>query len=407
MKKKFIILFFSLVFSQNFRENVELFTLENFIKPSKDDKLEIVSIMQIPNLSLQFIKSDIFKANFQASIVILNDDVILNQNNFEKQITAERFNDTVSRRIVTILKASNIVENKNKIFSTFYLKDLDTKNDIEKKEKINLDSIHKSQSLTIYQPIFFKKIEGEWGFGQDLFPTNIERVEAVDNELIFNQYFGGFSGNYSIRIELLDKSKKVIWSDEINDKILSDNFDFKPISIPYDKIPKGQEIGIKINLSHNNLSTSKLYSFGLLDSYKYFGIPNLDQALEQMIYIYSAEERKEYRDIQDDDKEIFFKKIWAKRDPDRTTKENELLEEYFKRVSFADSQFSRGSSLGWRSDMGMIYILFGKPDEISRNSNIQGTYNIETWYYNNVSKNFVFIDRNGFGNYELDPPFFY
>ena len=268
MKKNFIILFFSLLFSQNFRENVELFTYENFIKPSKDDKLEIVSIMQVPNLSLQFIKSDIFKANFQASIVVLNDDVILNQNNFEKQITAERFNDTVSRRIVTILKASNIVENKNKIFSTFYLKDLDTKNDSEKKEKINLDSIHKSQSLTIYQPIFFKKIEGEWGFGQDLFPTNIERVEAVDNELIFNQYFGGFSGNYSIRIELLDKSKKVIWSDEINDKILSDNFDFKPISIPYDKIPKGQEIGIKINLSHNNLSTSKLYSFGLLDSYK-------------------------------------------------------------------------------------------------------------------------------------------
>jgi len=205
----------------------------------------------------------------------------------------------------------------------------------------------------------------------------------------------------------MDKSKQVIWSNEINDKILSDNFDSKLISIPYEKVPKGQDIGIKINLSHNNLTTSKLYNFGLLDSYKFFGIPNLDQALEQMVYIYSAEERKEYRNIKDNEKESFFKKIWAKRDPDRKTKENELLEEYFKRVSFADSQFSRGSSLGWRSDMGMIYILFGKPDEISRNSNIQGTYNVETWYYNNINKNFVFIDRNGFGNYQLDPPFFY
>ncbi len=407
MNKKFIILFFSFLFSQNFRENIELFTYENFLKPNKDEKVEIVSIMQIPNLSLQFLKNETFKANFQASIVFLDDDVILNQNNFEKQIVAERFNDTVSRKIVTILKTSNIVDNNKKISSTFYLKDLDTKNDSEKKEKISFDSIHKSQFLTIYQPIFFKNIEGEWGFGKDLFPTNIERVEAIDNKLIFKQYFGGFLGDYSIKIELMDKSKQVIWSNEINDKILSDNFDFKLISIPYEKVPKGQDIGIKINLSHNNLTTSKLYNFGLLDSYKFFGIPNLDQALEQMVYIYSAEERKEYRNIKDNEKESFFKKIWAKRDPDRTTKENELLEEYFKRVSFADSQFSRGSSLGWRSDMGMIYILFGKPDEISRNSNIQGTYNVETWYYNNINKNFVFIDRNGFGNYQLDPPFFY
>ena len=147
MNKKFIILFFSFLFSQNFRENIELFTYENFLKPNKDEKVEIVSIMQIPNLSLQFLKNETFKANFQASIVFLDDDVILNQNNFEKQIVAERFNDTVSRKIVTILKTSNIVDNNKKISSTFYLKDLDTKNDSEKKEKISFDSIHKSQFL--------------------------------------------------------------------------------------------------------------------------------------------------------------------------------------------------------------------------------------------------------------------
>jgi len=78
MNKKFIILFFSFLFSQNFRENIELFTYENFLKPNKDEKVEIVSIMQIPNLSLQFLKNETFKANFQASIVFLDDDVILN-----------------------------------------------------------------------------------------------------------------------------------------------------------------------------------------------------------------------------------------------------------------------------------------------------------------------------------------
>jgi len=122
MNKKFIILFFSFLFSQNFRENIELFTYENFLKPNKDEKVEIVSIMQIPNLSLQFLKNETFKANFQASIVFLDDDVILNQNNFEKQIVAERFNDTVSRKIVTILKTSNIVDNNKKYHLLFISK---------------------------------------------------------------------------------------------------------------------------------------------------------------------------------------------------------------------------------------------------------------------------------------------
>ena len=42
------------------------------------------------------------------------------------------------------------------------------------------------------------------------------------------------------------------------------------------------------------------------------------------------------------------------------------MDEYYARVQFAEENFSRGSSGGWRSDMGMIFILFGKPDDIQR-----------------------------------------
>jgi len=136
-------------------------------------------------------------------------------------------------------------------------------------------------------------------------------------------------------------------------------------------------------------------------------VKNVSMALEQMNYILTTEERKELRGLKNSQKEKFFKKVWAKRDPDATTKENELMIEYYKRVAFAEQNFSRGTSGGWRSDMGMIYILFGKPDDVSRSMNSQQSYNYQTWYYYQISEEFLFIDDYGFGDYRLRTPFLY
>jgi hypothetical protein len=57
--------------------------------------------------------------------------------------------------------------------------------------------------------------------------------------------------------------------------------------------------------------------------------------------------------------------------------------------------------------MGMIYILFGKPDDISRSMNSQQSYNFQTWYYYQINEEFLFIDDYGFGDYRLRTPFLY
>ena len=75
--------------------------------------------------------------------------------------------------------------------------------------------------------------------------------------------------------------------------------------------------------------------------------------------------------------------------------------------AFAEENFSRGTSNGWRSDMGMIYILFGRPDDISRSMNPQQSYNYETWYYYQINEEFRFVDDFGFGDYRLRSPFLY
>ena len=55
---------------------------------------------------------------------------------------------------------------------------------------------------------------------------------------------------------------------------------------------------------------------------------------------------------------------------------------------------------------GMIYILFGPPDEIQRsNLNSSNSSAYQVWYYNRINKQFIFKDQNGFGDYRLDRPF--
>ena len=89
-----------------------------------------------------------------------------------------------------------------------------------------------------------------------------------------------------------------------------------------------------------------------------------------------------------------------------STKENELQNEYFKRVEFANSNF-KGYKEGWDSQMGMIYILFGRPDDVEEYNDPIGRYYQQRWHYYKVNKFFDFVDENGFGQYKLTTPFFH
>ncbi|MGY8788607.1 MAG: GWxTD domain-containing protein, partial [Fidelibacterota bacterium] len=61
---------------------------------------------------------------------------------------------------------------------------------------------------------------------------------------------------------------------------------------------------------------------------------------------------------------------------------------------------------GWKTDMGMIYILFGPPDDLEiYNDPLSRTYS-QRWDYYRINKYFDFIDENGFGDYRLTTPYF-
>ena len=81
------------------------------------------------------------------------------------------------------------------------------------------------------------------------------------------------------------------------------------------------------------------------------------------------------------------------------------MAEFFKRIDYVNEYFD-GWKPGWETDRGQIYILFGAPDNIFRSQNFNSMSSSQTWEYYKINKQFIFIDRNGFGDFKLTTPYF-
>ena len=128
---------------------------------------------------------------------------------------------------------------------------------------------------------------------------------------------------------------------------------------------------------------------------------NPEKAIEFLSFIDSEEVIDDLLSNSEDDYPKVLQNYWKKFDPTPETSFNEIMFEYYSRVDYAAKEFgSIGNNSGIKSDRGMIYIKFGKPDNIERSSDSYGEI-IETWTYINSQRKFTFIDKVGTGNFKL------
>jgi GWxTD domain-containing protein len=84
---------------------------------------------------------------------------------------------------------------------------------------------------------------------------------------------------------------------------------------------------------------------------------------EEVVWIITPEERTAFGRLEtDDERQQFIEQFWLRRDPTPDTEENELKEEHYRRIAWANDRFASGIP-GWKTDRGMVYIKFGPADE--------------------------------------------
>lgn len=92
-----------------------------------------------------------------------------------------------------------------------------------------------------------------------------------------------------------------------------------------------------------------------------------------------------------------FNYLWYSIDPSPGTEINEKRDEFLRRIDYTIENFARGSMPGWKTDQGVIYIMFGPPDNIYENGISGNLY----WKYYKKEIIFRFYDKHGFKDYDF------
>ena len=128
-------------------------------------------------------------------------------------------------------------------------------------------------------------------------------------------------------------------------------------------------------------------------------------AVEHLRYIANEEETKQLKKAPPEEQVKKWEEFWDSKDPVPETEVNELKEQYYERLKYANLNFRTYSKEGWKTDLGMVYVKYGRPDEVDRHPFEREKKTYQIWHYYELRKVFTFVDEVGNGEYELQYPY--
>jgi GWxTD domain-containing protein len=133
---------------------------------------------------------------------------------------------------------------------------------------------------------------------------------------------------------------------------------------------------------------------------------DIDSEYESMIYLTSKEERDFYKNLTNDDgKRQIIYSTWADKMSDEGLTGMAYRTLYKQRTVQANESFKEPGKVGWKTDRGRVFILYGPPTNVERFPSTAANKPYQTWRYDNLrgqgGVEFVFADRFGFNKYEL------
>lgn len=169
--------------------------------------------------------------------------------------------------------------------------------------------------------------------------------------------------------------------------------------------PHTLDLTVKDNESSQKVKVTGAFTIQWSDLY--LVERDFDLAVDQLRYIAREDQMRKLRNTPEEERGEAWIEFWKSKDPTPGTIQNELKKEYYRRIRYADENFSTFGRNGWKNDMGAIYIIYGPPSEVERHPYDFTTKPYEIWWYYAINRRFLFIDEDGFGDYKLYYPNWY
>jgi GWxTD domain-containing protein len=352
---------------------------------------------------LQFIHRDTaYAARYELTLAIKNATGESLPGRINKgEISVTSYAETNSRSRFALEKLDFVLPSGEYTFFIELL-DVETKQPLQRNEKIVLP-VFFSESFTTSK-IFFVDLRDQGDTTKDaaypVFPT----VFPSSNDSIYARFFV-CSNELGKRIKL----KKTIFSSDnrpihLDTLTITLNSRIQPVEFPLLEKLKFGQYALSISLSDSKTNVVIKSPFYIQWKSHTTMIPNLQQAIETIQYVMEKNQWNDLMKQSPDIQQTTLGEFWDERDPDPSTQENELEEEYYRRVNFSNRHFSswNDGTDGWRTDRGKIYIICGPPSDVESPSTATSQKSqYEIWYYRNLQKRFVFLDRYGNGDFRL------
>jgi GWxTD domain-containing protein len=99
--------------------------------------------------------------------------------------------------------------------------------------------------------------------------------------------------------------------------------------------------------------------------------------------------------------------FYRETDPNPATMHNEALNVYLERLRYVDAQFAEGTTPGWRTDRGMVFLLFGQYDQaidpFGSSSDRSERGRTLQWEYRSINLAVEFVRSATFAQWRLTP----
>jgi len=373
------------------------------VADSYSDSIRVLSYLSVPNNVLQFIKNDQnFEAAYEATISLKEKKGSqVGRKNWVNKLITNEYLESVSREIYTIHFAEFKVPIGNYIISMELL-DKDSNNSGLRSKALNLSK--KKSEIEIYSPFFLDYLPGNWGLNENEIPLfqNFHSDKIAKPSIFISGRVK--EAPYELEVKVLNVKKKELWKKTFQSET-NEGYFHQRIIIPEEVANQGLRKRVDIVLKQGGVKKKASLVLALSRQGISGSIGDISQAIQNMRYILKDDEWKKLSKSKDIDQETLFLEYWSTKDPTPETPDNELMNEYFSRVNYSNVNF-KGYSKGWKTDMGMIYILFGPPDDLDVYDDPLSRVYSQRWHYYRLNKFFDFVDEQGFGDYRLSTPFF-
>lgn len=384
---------------------------------NENSRLEIY--YQVFNSNLLFIRDgDKFRASYSLSISIYDKkNIPILSKTRDKEITVNQYSRTISKidfrtgqlnfnldpgkyKIDCFLMDNNSKKSNKKSFD-FRARKFDRQNPYVS----GIEFVFAADSV-VFDSTFEKN-------GMTIIP-NVGRLYGEDTASVFSYYIEIYKGNGKankvfIETRLLDRKLKTIHFDSV-----TANFD-EPIIAQFRQIAikefKGGEYTLEIILKGRRGKALDNYkkNFTIYWSPEAMVLNDYKTAIQQLKYIAVPDEVKEIKNIANSEERLeAWNKFWKSHDPTPGTIENELKMSYYYRIEQANERYSVMRREGWRTDRGMVLIMYGEPDYLEDFPFEANNDAYQIWTYYNVDskpREFLFIDEWNNNDYILQFPY--